>query len=728
MRTTNLPMNVQNLPANHSTDQSKIFFLPGPPTKKVDCAKAVPFIRTNKDTWGLAQDIDPSVPGCVPSLKNDSVPVISCIGTSRDGKSTFLNLYCNWLLQRRDVTSKPFAPFIARQSDEAVTNGIDFYHLEGHCLLLDCQGMQLEDAKYDHHLALITYLISDVIILTVRQRLDLQILNNLLSVFSFLPEIPEESRRKDKPQLVIRIKDFQNAPALKADNLYLEKLIKKWLTPSNDQYDQIKKAFDQTFTINPIATLPPRYDEKNEEDQFLDIHSRTFPAKNPSFINACQKVFELSKNFKTSDLLTKDGLPQLIQKMKENKKIDYKKLDLYHNIASNEINEYGLELLTQHKWLQDDTLVEKMDGSRKAYILWKERNDLIDEIDNNTFNIKFKDVTQDIKNKLRPKFTDFRKIVENAKTKNYALAEQLIKSHWTVFNNKFEETILSKMINGFVDIFIDKQTEFKKRLDEIDFDIAQRYDVLLNTEKRDLENKRELIAKKNKSHKLMLNDLITKYDINKTSVSILRRIVQDMNVTNLKYNLTIEQIGNEIINEIRRGIDAIYKDNNIVWCLDKNNCVITLPQMEYNTEETINKNTTLINNGSTTHAFEMICINQISDRLNKIGFLRAIEYQSLSYIAFVELKCCDCIYLMTKEFYEEQFYSVIKHFIQTNEFIKIICQPQISQPSLLQYFFEFTHLDPLIQQEKKNRIESTITNQFLCDVLAFCVENKLKLV
>ena len=65
---------------------------PGPPNKKVDDARAIPFIRTNKNTWGLAQEIDPSVPGGIPSLKNDSVPVISCIGTSRDGKSTFLNM------------------------------------------------------------------------------------------------------------------------------------------------------------------------------------------------------------------------------------------------------------------------------------------------------------------------------------------------------------------------------------------------------------------------------------------------------------------------------------------------------------------------------------------------------------------------------------------------------------------------------------------------------------
>lgn len=109
---------------------------PGIPNKKVYDTKAVPFIRTNKNTWGLAQEIDPLISGGVPSLKDDLVPVISCIGTSRDGKSSLLNLYCNWILQQSDAYFKPFSPFIAKQSDEAVTNGIDFYHLKGHCMLL----------------------------------------------------------------------------------------------------------------------------------------------------------------------------------------------------------------------------------------------------------------------------------------------------------------------------------------------------------------------------------------------------------------------------------------------------------------------------------------------------------------------------------------------------------------------------------------------------------------
>jgi hypothetical protein len=133
-------------------------------------------------------------------------------------------------------------------------------------MLFDCQGMQLQNAKYDHYITLITYLVSNVIILTVRQRLDLQVLNNLLSAFSFLSDIPQEFRRTDKPTLIIRIKDFQSVSELTANDNYLTQLIDKWLEKSDDQYDQIKDVIKQTFIICPIVTLPPKYDKVNKQN------------------------------------------------------------------------------------------------------------------------------------------------------------------------------------------------------------------------------------------------------------------------------------------------------------------------------------------------------------------------------------------------------------------------------------------------------------------------------
>ena len=342
---------------------------------------------------------------------------------------------------------------------------------------------------------------------------------------------------------------------------------------------------------------------------------------------------------------------------------------------------------------------------------------------------KFKDVTKDIKNELAPEFATFRQIVNDAIDKNRSLAKQQIKPHWEQFSKKFEGIILSKMINGFVEIFVDKQTEFNKHLAGIDFEVAQYYNALLHAEKHELEGKLKNITAENKKHQLMLNDRITNYNIDDASVSILEQIVQDMSVTNLKYNLTIEQISKEIINDIRRSIEIIYKNNNIVWCLNDKSQIVKLQQMEYNVEDTINKYSKYINNGSITHKFEVICKKLISSRLNKIGFLRTITYESIPYIVFTEFKCYDCTFLMTKEFFEKQFSKIIEPFKQTNNYLEVTSHPPTQQSRQLQhYYFEFKHMNSFIQQEKKIRIESTIANQFLCSVLEFCAKNALELV
>jgi acetylglutamate kinase len=60
----------------------------------------------------------------------DNIPVISCIGTSRDGKSTLLNIYCEYIFNKFSIKNKPTLPFLTEQSDEAITNGIDFYEIQ----------------------------------------------------------------------------------------------------------------------------------------------------------------------------------------------------------------------------------------------------------------------------------------------------------------------------------------------------------------------------------------------------------------------------------------------------------------------------------------------------------------------------------------------------------------------------------------------------------------------
>ena len=51
---------------------------------------ATSFIKIDGNDWNIVKNL--------PEIYN--IPVISSIGTSRDGKSTFLNLYTNWVMNK----------------------------------------------------------------------------------------------------------------------------------------------------------------------------------------------------------------------------------------------------------------------------------------------------------------------------------------------------------------------------------------------------------------------------------------------------------------------------------------------------------------------------------------------------------------------------------------------------------------------------------------------------
>jgi ABC-type phosphonate transport system ATPase subunit len=87
------------------------------------------------------------------------ITVFSIIGTARTGKSTLLNCISSYLLK------KNIKIFNTDDTDEHCTIGIDMYYFEKErIVLLDCQGLKLDDSSNDTKLLLIIYLISDCII------------------------------------------------------------------------------------------------------------------------------------------------------------------------------------------------------------------------------------------------------------------------------------------------------------------------------------------------------------------------------------------------------------------------------------------------------------------------------------------------------------------------------------------------------------------------------------
>lgn len=527
--------------------------------------KSVPFIRTSKSDWG----IDPKQKCVIPEV-NDDIPVISAIGTSRDGKSTSLNLYANWLINKYSTNKQvePFSPFNAMQTDDVVTNGIDYYIVPKKCMLIDCQGMQLQDAKYDHFLMLITYLMSNIIILTVRERLDLQILNNCLPVFSFLSEIPPEYKRsnKDKPTLLIRIKDFQNSKQLANDKDYLIKLVHKWLEKSNDQYDQIKEAFANAFNIDIIATKYPTMDDDDE----VNIHDPQFLNKNKSFMEYCKKLDELTKGQTAPKILkTNGGLDKLVESLRANKKIDWKKLDLYHQITENELRKYLQEELSNHKILNDETIIGKMDGSKNSTELYQERFLLIDSTKKKLYQEKFKDITQSIREEVfKSTFDNFIKIYTDAKNKNEEKAENIIKPHFDKFNSMCSQAgFVEFCISKVVDFFTDKKKIFIDELDKIDINVKNKYMSIVKNAEAEITQKQVLIDTNNKKQKKLLEKLIAEYNIisqtNKSIRDHLTNLFDSLNY-NEPYTNTFEKVKIKIIADLAK----IYADNDITWFMD----------------------------------------------------------------------------------------------------------------------------------------------------------------
>jgi hypothetical protein len=609
--------------------------------------KATAFIRTDVESWKIVNNLP----------KIDNMPVISVIGTSRDGKSTSLNLYANWIMKNiskshsifswfNSKIETPFIPFTALQTDEIVTNGIDFFVIPNKCMLIDCQGMQLKDAKHDHFLMLITYLISNVIILTVRERLDLQVLNNCLGVFSFLSEIPNEFKRTDKPVLLIRIKDFQNFKQLNKDPLYLKKYVDKWLEKSNDQYDQIKEAFRNTFIIDVIATKYPTMDEDGE----VDIHDSEFFVNNPTFLNYCNKLDELCVDYMTSNILKNpDNIIKLVNSLKMNKTIDWKKLDLYHQITENELRKYLQENLLTDETLNDKTIIEEMDGSLNSYEKCIIRNEKILQMKLEVYEKKFKDITLSVKKEVFDGiFNTFKTIYETAKHKNDTLAEITIKPFYDKFTNMYKEKTFSNyFINKIIEYFSNHKEEFMMELKKIDFDVQQKYLEIINKEEIEVENKQKIINENNDLQQQKINKLIEELDIMKQCKENIDMLLQN-HIKHKLYNVPFGKTLYEIKQTIFTDIKNIHIDNDITWLLDTNKKIITVKdKLKYNLEEIFNKN---IDIEEITAYFWMVK----KQMYMTMGFMDAsFDFKENIRINFVKICCCSLNFYVIQEFFEK---------------------------------------------------------------------------
>ena len=685
-------------------------------TKKrvVTHTSAKAFIRTNLKEWGLAEKMgnDPMKCG-IPCLhEKERIPIISCIGTSRDGKSTFLNILHKVAIGPGE-NSVP--PFTSMNGHAMVTNGIDYVHIPNACMLIDCQGMALKDAKYDHFLTLIVYLISDIIILNVRQQLDLQVLNNLLAVFSFLSEIPEEHRRKDKPTLVIRIKDFQDIEAYEQNPKYLIEYMDVWLTKSGDQYDHIKEAFKLAFTIEIVVTEYPRFSDQKKKT--LNVNHPSFESDNPSFIDACQKIlsYEIAEQ---SSVLIRDPkkLSQLVNDLNANENIDYRKLDLYHNITSLELERYVHKFINIKPY-NEDNLFDRMDGSKKAYDLYTDREEKISELYYNVFNVKFKDVAPDLKREIFGEwFAKFGKIINDAKEKNMKLARDKIKPHIDAYNNKYDigpEHFLGKLTHSIMTILDDAFEILKTHLDCIDTNVRLEIHNMFNKEKKEITKIQKSIIDLNSNQINILEKNIATLNPNNTIYGYLKAEIHAQ-IQNCEYNCTMENTIASVTMKLRCDIQLIFENYKKTYYLDKNKIVTSTNDMKYDIEkhvpiidkfrywsykESALENHVFMTNINNRNEMDMISWNA-NHGITLFDIKLFDEVMQMTYSTYVKLwklpsmlKCKYKFLKIDENNYKDQKYKLVK--IESDDIptkLKIIVKNYFYE-LLMDYVCEHQHVD-----------------------------------
>jgi hypothetical protein len=235
-------------------------------------ALAQPFIRIEGGALKLKALPDAAGSGDSPKRL---LRVVAILGKARMGKSTFLNAVVAHALQGAAVVPTPFA---MSGEDEHCTRGMDAYLLPAGAgaapadgknapppcdvLLLDCQGLALDDSSHDPALLLTAYLLADVLIFNERARLGNDTLKMLEPVATFASILDggatdggggkggkggKGAASAAKPTLLFRVSDSETAGIVQAS-------VDRILRSQRDQYNSLRDALRSLFAA-PIGGI-----------------------------------------------------------------------------------------------------------------------------------------------------------------------------------------------------------------------------------------------------------------------------------------------------------------------------------------------------------------------------------------------------------------------------------------------------------------------------------------
>jgi hypothetical protein len=347
--------------------------------------------------------------------ENDNIRIISILGKARMGKSTFLNSIVYWLQGEQGEFTPPFA---TQDDDNHCTRGIDYYYSKSKSiLLLDCQGLALEDSSHDPMLLLFTYLISDRIIFNERMMLQNEALKLMEPICAFMNYI--ETDDFEKPRLFFRISDSNNMSTDPAINL------KKVMARYNDQYQSIRDSVAHLFQPDIGIIKTDMLDRKTKAAVQNGSYAELFEEEGLGFTKAVETLFADLPKGRPAKAWLKE-VPKYVENINNNEKITIDKLDVVTLNAEREI-------LT---WRQDNIPSELLtpitvDGLQATYDLKVEPRKALKQKYLSAFTRRFKTIADSIKEPFYKKMNeDLSAPIKEAERMSEDLAEAGLYRYW----------------------------------------------------------------------------------------------------------------------------------------------------------------------------------------------------------------------------------------------------------------------------------------------------------
>lgn len=338
-------------------------------------------------------------------IPETDIRVMSILGKARMGKSTFLNSIVT------KIEGKSVQPFQTQDNDEHCTRGIDYYYCpEKKLVLMDCQGLALEDSSHDPALLLFTYLISDIIIFNERMMLQNEALKLLEPICTFMTYLDFDGLQK--PKLYFRISD---GDIVKDVQKNLQKIVH---TQYNDQYQSIRDSIMNLFQTE-IGIVKTDTLDKSTKAKLQGGDYSALLQEGLGFADAVQELLDALPSGRSSKQWKHD-VPRFIEQINMNEKITIDKLDIVGQTGKLEILEWVNALATISE--------PEVDGTQASY----EKNvEPIKTLKKNLltqFTRKFKAISDTIKEAHRQKLAERLTVpIVAATAKSVEKAEQRVK-------------------------------------------------------------------------------------------------------------------------------------------------------------------------------------------------------------------------------------------------------------------------------------------------------------